>query len=78
MVEDCALCGEPQKQYVVLNRWAAISGTSDSLIAGPGTYKWAPKSGECSGYVLCLTCIHMWAEAQILAVEIRSRRRGVE
>ena len=75
---QCTMCGVVKRQYVVLNRVCVVSGTSGSMITGPTSYRWVPRTGECSGHVLCLACISLWCEGQALAVDIRSQRRGVE
>ncbi len=72
---QCDLCGSEVEQFVILNRWAAVSGPKGTMISGPGAYRWKPKNGSCSGATLCVPgCLSMWVEAQIVEVEARNRR----
>lgn len=76
MTSACDLCGSEPHHYVVLNRWAAVSGMRGTMISGPQAYKWVPRTGLCSGVTLCVPgCLTMWVEAQIVEVEARNRTR---
>lgn len=74
MADVCDLCGEETRRYVILNRWAVVSGRAGSLISGPQPYKWIPKTGVCSGFVLCAPgCVGMWIEARLVEGDVRAR-----
>jgi|KBSSwiStaDraftv2_1062776.scaffolds.fasta_scaffold2887395_1 hypothetical protein len=70
----CDLCQEDASDYVILNRWAAVTGDHGTMISGPFPYRWSPRTSSCSGTVLCVRgCLSQWVEAQLVETQVRGR-----
>lgn len=71
----CDLCGNDVEDYVVLNRWATVSGNIGTMISGPYCYRWVPRNGQCSGTRLCVPgCLCQWVEAQLVETGVRRKQ----